>query len=326
SFPPLILFQVWVRPDNDLKSLFIMLALMFVFCALVIVIAYRWDKPGYFDWAIAGYFFSGMVMAICWPGNAAKLIHHYAATGIYACLFMAAFFPPLLGMEPFTFHFAKKTTPPGTWGNPVFIKVNRIMTFAWAGLFAVGIILSLHPSLMMRTVIPNMLFLCVGFPFNHFFPDFYLKRTGLPTRAELRQMDTTDPWTIFNNLPDIPLPTSAVESIRRMPDLFNADAAGELSAVIGFDISGSETFHAYLHIHGGICILEGQPADKPDLMIHAPASIWLGIARRDIDGREAFMNRAYTADGNLGLLMSINKIFSGNNSCGKKVKNESIGP
>jgi len=38
----------------------------------------------------------------------------------------------------------------------------------------------------MKVVIPHILIIGFGFPFNAFFPDFYLKRLGLPSRAEQR--------------------------------------------------------------------------------------------------------------------------------------------
>ena len=67
------------------------------------------------------------------------------------------------------------------------------MTFVWAGIFAAGIVLSLYPSLMMRTILPNGLILCFGFPFNSRFPDYYLRRLGLPTRAEQARMAREKP-------------------------------------------------------------------------------------------------------------------------------------
>jgi hypothetical protein len=102
-------------------------------------------------------------------------------TGIYGCLFAAAFFPPVFGMEPFTCHYAKKYAPEAVWNNPVFLRINRIMTYAWAGIFAFSALLSLYPSVITRAVIPLGIILCVGLPFNLRFPDFYLKRLGLPS-------------------------------------------------------------------------------------------------------------------------------------------------
>jgi hypothetical protein len=81
---------------------------MLAVCTIIIAIAYRWDKPGYFDWAVASYFIIISGLLLFWPETARLFLHHYATAGIYACFFTAAFFSPLIGLDPFTFHYAKK--------------------------------------------------------------------------------------------------------------------------------------------------------------------------------------------------------------------------
>ena len=88
-----------------------------------------------------------------------------------------------------------------------------------------------------------------------------------------------------------------------MANAFNAVAARNLSAIIGFIVSGSETFETYLNIHGGICTHEDKPSRKPDLIIRTPAEVWLAISRGQLNGQEAFMHKAYTAEGNFALLI-----------------------
>jgi multimeric flavodoxin WrbA/putative sterol carrier protein len=62
------------------------------------------------------------------------------------------------------------------------------MTFAWAGLFATCVVLSLYPSVITRALIPIALILGVGVPFNLRFPDYYLRRLGLPGLAKMRKI------------------------------------------------------------------------------------------------------------------------------------------
>lgn len=69
-----------------------------------------------------------------------------------------------------------------------------------------------------------------------------------------------------------------------------------------------------LHIHHGKCDIGKAPLRKPDLIIRTPAEVWLAIARREREGREAFMTQAYTAEGNLGLLFQISRLFGGSGS------------
>jgi len=136
-FPAPIYFLVWMKPDRTPAAMAPVILAMLVYCALIILLAYRrGERPGYFDWAIAGFF--AAVGVFLFAPAAALLIGRHAPTGFYLCLFAAAFLPPLGGMEPFTSQFAKKTTPPDRWDNPVFIRINLIMTYVWADIFALG--------------------------------------------------------------------------------------------------------------------------------------------------------------------------------------------
>jgi hypothetical protein len=184
SFVPLILFQVWISSSHAPRNMAVAAVAMLFCCLLIVVAAFRRDRPGYFDWAVTGYFAAISGALLFWPDDAAGLLRRYGVTGIYICLFIAAACPPLLGMEPFTVRYAGKTAPPDVWENPIFLKINGIMTYTWAGFFAVCMVLTLHPSVLMKVVLPNLLVLGIGFPFNSLFPDFYLKRLGIPSRSE----------------------------------------------------------------------------------------------------------------------------------------------
>lgn len=180
AFPTLAFFKIWASTGRDPGSLLAVSCAMLIYCACVLVLARRWDKPTYFDWAICAYFLVLSLALGLWPKAAGAILTEYAVTGIYVCLFSAAFFPPILGFDPFTYHYAKKSAPKAVWETPIFLTINRIMTFAWAGLFATCVILSLYPSVITRALIPLALILGVGVPFNSRFPDYYLKRLGLP--------------------------------------------------------------------------------------------------------------------------------------------------
>ena len=186
-FPPLAFFKIWASLGRDAVSLLIAAAAMLAYCAVVIALALRWDKPTYFDWTVCAYFFALFVSLALWPETSGTILSEYAVTGIYICLFSAAFFPTILGFAPFTSHYAKKRAPKQVWGSSIFVAINRIMTFVWAGIFATCIALSLYPSVITRALIPIGLILGVGLPFNRRFPDYYLKRLGLPPLAEMRK-------------------------------------------------------------------------------------------------------------------------------------------
>jgi putative sterol carrier protein len=76
-------------------------------------------------------------------------------------------------------------------------------------------------------------------------------------------------------------------------------------------VSGSENFEAYLIIQAGTCRLENNSPRQPDLIIRTTAEVWLAIARRELDGQQAFFQKAYQAEGELGLLIRMKILFSG---------------
>ena len=310
-FPALAFFKIWVSLGVTPSNLTLGSLVIFSYCCLFIAMAYRWDKPTYFDWVIGGYFALVSTCLLLLPDVFGPFLVEYAVTGIYSCLFAAAFFPPLFGHDPFTYHYAKKDTPREFWENPFFIQINRTISLAWSGIFAIAIALSLYPSVVTRALLPLGLILGVGLPFSLRFPDYYLKKQGLPTRAEQREMAKGEEAFPIREVGPVLLPKSAWETISRMPDFFNSEAAGDLTAIIGFVVSGSETFEAYLSIQKGGCVLETRPSHRPDLVIHTPAEVWLAIARRELDGQQAFFQKAYQAEGDLGLLLRMKQIFRG---------------
>ncbi|MGO9567045.1 MAG: NAD(P)H-dependent oxidoreductase [Desulfomonilaceae bacterium] len=188
-FPALAFFKIWAASGRAPGSLLAAACAMLIYCTCVLALARRWDKPTYFDWTVSAYFLVLSLSFALWPKTAGAILTEYAVTGIYACLFSAAFFPPILGFEPFTNHYAKKSAPRAVWETPIFLTINRIMTFSWAGLFATCVVLSLYPSVITRALIPIALILGVGVPFNLRFPDYYLRRLGLPGLAKMRKIE-----------------------------------------------------------------------------------------------------------------------------------------
>jgi multimeric flavodoxin WrbA len=192
-FPPLAFFKIWASLGQSPDALFHVACLMLLYCGFVIWLARRWDRPSYFDWAVAAYFAAMTLSLLFISEAAAAFLKDYPVTGIYACLFAAAFFPPLFRLDPFTYHYAKKSTPEMFWGNPIFVKINLIMTYVWAGVFALCIAFSLYPSVITRAFIPLVLILGFGIPFNLRFPNGYLRRLGFPSLSEQKKMASQ--WT-----------------------------------------------------------------------------------------------------------------------------------
>jgi multimeric flavodoxin WrbA/putative sterol carrier protein len=106
-----------------------------------------------------------------------------------------------------------------------------------------------------------------------------------------------------------PPPASCQELLRSMPAAFNRPAAEGLSAVYEFRVSGEESFTAHLTVADGACTYADGPADRPGLVIHTPAGVWMSIARGELDGQAAFMSGRFTAEGDLTLLFKLKTLF-----------------
>ena len=95
-----------------------------------------------------------------------------------------------------------------------------------------------------------------------------------------------------------------------MPLAFNPAAAEGLSAVYQFEVQGDETFVAHLRIAGGACTFHEGPTDKSNLIIKTPADVWLKISRGELNGQQAFMDGRYKVEGDMNLLLKMNRLFS----------------
>ncbi len=99
------------------------------------------------------------------------------------------------------------------------------------------------------------------------------------------------------------------ETISGMPTAFNAEAAGDMTADIQFDVSGDEPGTYYLHIENGACIFNEGPSPAATLTINTPSGVWLAVSRGEMDGQMAFMQQKYTVQGDFSLLMKMNQLF-----------------
>jgi multimeric flavodoxin WrbA/putative sterol carrier protein len=104
--------------------------------------------------------------------------------------------------------------------------------------------------------------------------------------------------------------TSCRELLQMMPLGFNAEAADGLQAVLQFEVDGDEEFTAHLKIADGHCTYYDGRAERPSAVIKTPAQVWLAIARKELDGQQAFMSGKYTAEGDLSLLIKLKSLFS----------------
>jgi putative sterol carrier protein len=94
-----------------------------------------------------------------------------------------------------------------------------------------------------------------------------------------------------------------------MPTVSDAEAAGDLTADIQFDVSGQEPGSCCLHVENGTCTFNEGQSLSPALTIHTPSEVWLSVSRGEMDGQAAFMQGEYTVEGDISLLLKLNDMF-----------------
>jgi len=133
------------------------------------------------DWTTLTFFAIASVLTI---GIRSTTFPVYIAVVVWLCFAIAAWSSVIVG-RPFTEVYARENAPPEFWNNPVFVRLNLIMTLVWCGLMtvnvgfaAIGVIIGgkLAPPLF-GFAMPTALLIC-GFIFNSRFPAEYLARSG----------------------------------------------------------------------------------------------------------------------------------------------------
>lgn len=117
-------------------------------------------------------------------------------------------------------------------------------------------------------------------------------------------------------------PPSSLDTMRDtvagMAMVFNPKAAVDpssgpeetLKAVIQFQVTGNEPGNYYLRIAEGKCAAFEGTHPEPSLTIHTPSEVWLAISRGELSGTEGFMKKKYSIEGDMGLLMRLDQLFS----------------
>jgi len=99
------------------------------------------------------------------------------------------------------------------------------------------------------------------------------------------------------------------ELFQGMAATFKPEQAGDLNAVIQYDVTGDEAGTHHLVIANGTCTYHEGPADSPTLTITTPDHVWRDISAGRLDGAQAFMTGKFKVKGDMGLLMKLASLF-----------------
>jgi len=221
--------------------------------------------------------------------------------GLYSILFLMSVVPPLLGFGTFTYYFAKRTVPEAFHGSRLFRVVNIYITAFWAILFFLSIWAQFLPHLALQIIVPIILQLGIGAPLTRFLIPYLQGKLAYIEKGVTRDYLKT-----------------AYDAISGMPIIMNRKMAQDLHLIIQFYIFGDEIFNGYLNIDGENCTYHEGVNREADLVIKSSAKTWLKISRGEIMGNVAFLNRMYTAEGNLENLIKMQDLFETNNENAEK--------
>ncbi len=135
SFSPWIIFGI--LSGHTLTSLEIALVISLV---LTIILSYKdLRQKMIVSWTTLIYFLIACILVM---GLHQYVVIPYIGIASNAVLTLLAFGTLAAGM-PFTMQYARRDVPQERWSDPLFIRINQVMTGGWGVLFLIGFINSL---------------------------------------------------------------------------------------------------------------------------------------------------------------------------------------
>jgi len=215
--------------------------------------------------------------------------------GLYLGLFLTALIPPIFNFKPFTVDISKGAFPEVIVKSDLFRKVNNIMSYVWAGLFFIALVLTILPysedsgiQIILSTLIPAIPLLGIGISATKYLPDW------LNQRVSSKRM-------VF---------TSLAEASEAMPFGLNKKLSKGIDTVVQFDLTGEDSGIAHLIIRDQKCEFVQEPHPSPNTTIKSDSKLWLDITNNLISGDDAFINKLYTVEGDASIMLIFADLFA----------------
>jgi len=113
----------------------------------------------------------------------------------------------------------------------------------------------------------------------------------------------------FANDNMMPRPDSIETYMLLLPMGFNPEDAGDTRTTMQFEFSGSVEGACHFIISDGTIEAREGKAENPDLVVTAPFDLWMDVITGKEDGGAMLMAEEYQAEGDLELLLNMNKFF-----------------
>jgi putative sterol carrier protein/putative NADPH-quinone reductase len=269
---------------------------------LIITIAAK--VKSYFNYGISGIVILGAFSVFLVP-SLGQIYLENVITALYLGLFSVALFPPLFKLDPFTYEFSKKNYPEAITKTDQFRKINIIINYIWAALFGICIVLSKITysddggiQVLISSIAPIVLLLAVGIPVSRKLPAV-LMQTTQGERMYFR---------------------SIKELFETMPFGLNKGLAEGINTIIQFHLTGEEPTDGYLNIKNLECTYTEGAHPEPKTTIRADSKLWLAISNKEISGDQAFINKEYTVEGDMTILLKLGELFAPSNEAEEDIK------
>jgi putative sterol carrier protein len=296
SFIPVPVFKIIARMGEvTLNKTKVAVTAGLVLAALQVTLSQHYLKhSNYLERAFLGFLAAGTIWVYLAPEQIASIFVQHSTTLLYFVLFLTTLVPQLFGYDSFTFTIARQTAPEAVWNTPQFRTINLHLTYFWSVIFFLATLSCWlgQGRPFDAIVLPLCLVFGIGLPAVKMYPNYYLNRSG--------KTQPLDP-ALF--------PPTGKELVLRMPMGFDAAAAAGLAAEIQFDLSGEGGGLMVLSIADGKCEVREGKAASPTLTIHAPAEVWLRMARGEINRPRALMDGLFTAEGDMNILLKMGELF-----------------
>ena len=102
---------------------------------------------------------------------------------------------------------------------------------------------------------------------------------------------------------------TAAELFSRMPGVFNAEKAGDMDAVVQFDLTGEGGGQWYVTVSEGVCSVDEGTIEEPKATIRMEAPDYVEMIAGRLDPMTAFIQQKVKVEGDLNTVMKFQTLF-----------------
>lgn len=102
---------------------------------------------------------------------------------------------------------------------------------------------------------------------------------------------------------------SVAELFEKMPDMFDAERAGDFNATVQIDLSGEDGGQWFVAIADGKCNVEEGASEEAVATVHMEASDYVDMMSGDLNPMQAFIQQKVKVEGDLNAVMKFQGLF-----------------